>query len=70
MCERDVYVESLVELHRPGLVAKLNKTMDGTQDASNAWQKLWGEHLFFVRASKTGSDAGICGRRDGILTKQ
>ena len=26
-------------------VAKLNKTMYGTQDASNAWQKLWCEHL-------------------------
>ena len=45
MCERDVYVEPLAELHRPGLEAKLNKTMYGTQDASNAWQKLWGEHL-------------------------
>ena len=45
MCERDVYVEPLAELHRPGLVANLNKTMYGTQDASNAWQKLWGEHL-------------------------
>ena len=45
MCGRDVYVETPVELHRPGLVAKLNKTMYGTQDASNAWQKLWGEHL-------------------------
>ena len=45
VCERDVYVEPLAELHRPGLVAKLNKTMYGTQDASNAWQKLWGEHL-------------------------
>ena len=45
VCERDVYVEPPAELHRPGLVAKLNKTMYGTQDASNAWQKLWGEHL-------------------------
>ena len=45
VCERDVYVEPLAELHRPGLVAKLNKTMYGTQDASNAWKKLWGEHL-------------------------
>ena len=45
VCERDVYVEPPSELHRPGLVAKLNKTMYGTQDASNAWQKLWGEHL-------------------------
>ena len=34
--ERDVYVEPPAELHRPGLVAKLNKTMHGTQDASNA----------------------------------
>ena len=40
--ERDVYVEPPSELHRPGLVAKLNKTMYGTQDASNAWKKLWG----------------------------
>ena len=45
VCERDVYVEPPSELHRPGLVGKLNKTMYGTQDASNAWQKLWGEHL-------------------------
>ena len=45
VCERDVYVEPLAELHRPGLVAKVNKTMYGTQDASNAWQKLWGEQL-------------------------
>ena len=45
VCERDVYVEPLAELRRPGLVAKLNKTMHGTKDASNAWQKLWGEHL-------------------------
>ena len=45
VCELDVHVEPLGELHRPGLVAKLNKTMYGTQDASNAWQKLWGEHL-------------------------
>ena len=45
VCERDVYVEPPAELHRPGLVAKLNKTMYGTQDASNAWQKLWCEHL-------------------------
>ena len=36
VCERDVYDD----LHRPGLVAKLNKTMYGTQDASNAWQKV------------------------------
>ena len=43
--ERDVYVEPPSELHRPGLVAKLIKTMYGTQDASNAWQKLWGEHF-------------------------
>ena len=45
VCERDVYVEPPAELHRPGLLAKLNKTMYGTQDASNAWQKLWSEHL-------------------------
>ena len=41
VCERDVYVKPPSELHRLGLVAKLNKTMYGTQDASNAWQKLW-----------------------------
>ena len=45
VCERDVYVEPPSELHRPGLVAKLNKTMYGRQDASNAWQKLWCEHF-------------------------
>ena len=43
--QRDVYVELPSELHRPGLVGKLNNTMYGTQDASNAWQKLWSEHL-------------------------
>ena len=36
VCERHVYVEPPSELHRPGLVGKLNKTMYGTQDASNA----------------------------------
>ena len=45
VCERDVYVEPPSEVHRPGLVAKLNKTMIGTQDVSNGWKKLWGEHL-------------------------
>ena len=45
VCEREVYVEPPSELHRPGLVAKLNKTIYGAQDASNAWQKLWREHL-------------------------
>ena len=45
MCKRDVYVEPPSELHRLGLVAKLNNTMYGTQDASNAWHKLWGKHL-------------------------
>ena len=45
VCERDVNMEPPSELHRPGLVAKLNKTMCGTQDTSNAWQKLLGEHL-------------------------
>ena len=38
-------MEPSAELHRPGLAAKLNKTMYGTQDASTAWQKLCGEHL-------------------------
>ena len=45
VCERDVYVEPLAELYRSGLVAKLSKTMYGTQAASNAWQKLWDENL-------------------------
>ena len=45
VCERDVYVEPPSELHRPGLVAKLNKTMYGRQDTSNAWQKLWCENF-------------------------
>ena len=45
MCERDGCVEPPSELHRPGLVARLNKTMFGTQDVSNAWKKLWREHL-------------------------
>ena len=30
---------------QPGVCGKLNKTMYGTQDAINAWQKLWGEQL-------------------------
>ena len=34
VCERDAHVEPPCEL-----------TMYGTQDANNAWQKLWGEHL-------------------------
>ena len=42
--ERDVYVEPPSDLHRPGLVAKLIKTLYGTLEASNALQKLWGEH--------------------------
>ena len=45
VCERDVYVQPPPELHRPGYVAKLKKTMYGTQDASNAWQRQWGEQL-------------------------
>ena len=40
VCERDVYVEPPSEIHRPGLVAKLDKTMYGTHNASIAWQKL------------------------------
>ena len=45
VCERDVFVEPLSELHRPGFVAKLNNTMYGTQDSRNMWQKLWCEQL-------------------------
>ena len=45
VCERDVYVEPPSELHRPGLVAKLKKTMYGRRDTSNAWQKLWCERF-------------------------
>ena len=45
VCERDVYVEPPSELHRPGLVAKLNKTVLRADDESNAWKKLWAEHL-------------------------
>ena len=54
MCERDVYEEPHSELHRTGLVAKLNKTMYETQDGSNAWQKLWGEHLRSSRFELAG----------------
>ena len=43
--ERDGCVEPPSDLHRFGLAAKLNKTMFGTQDVSNAWKKLWREHL-------------------------
>ena len=45
VCEHDVYVEPPAELPRPCFVVNLNKTMYGTQDAINAWQKLWCEHL-------------------------
>ena len=45
VCDRDVYVEPPSELHRPGLVGKLNKTVYGPQDASNAWQKLRGAQI-------------------------
>ena len=45
MCDRDVCVEPPSLLHRPGLVLKLNKTMYGTQDASDAWRKLLGERF-------------------------
>ena len=44
-CVNALFTLNHLLLHRPGLVVKLNKTMYGTQDASNAWQKLWGEHL-------------------------
>ena len=40
-----VYAQPPSELARPGFLAKLNKTMYGTQDASNVWQKTWGEQL-------------------------
>ena len=57
VCERDFYVEPPKELQRTGLVAKHNKTMYGTQDASNAWQKLWCEQIrsngFELGASKS-----------------
>ena len=46
VCERDGCVEPPSELHRPGLVARLKKDdVYGTQDASNAWKKLWREHF-------------------------
>ena len=50
VCERDVYVEPRSESQRLGL-GKLNKTMYGTQDASNAWQKLLGEIISSQTAS-------------------
>ena len=79
VCERDVYVEPPAELHRPGLVAKFNKTMYGTQDASNAWQKLWGEHLrnngFELGASnpalyKSGLVNGFCHGDDFVTAAE
>eukprot|EP00971_Amphidinium_carterae_P307152 6104249-Amphidinium_carterae.2 len=39
VCVRDVYVKPPPELHREGFLAKVNKTMYGTQDASKVWQK-------------------------------
>ena len=58
--ERDVYVEPHLELHRPGFVGKLNKTVYGTQDASNAWQKLWGEHLRSNGIELGASNPALC----------
>ena len=60
VCERNVYVEPPSELHRPGLVAELNKTMYGTQDVSNAWQKLWGEHLRSNGFELGASNPALC----------
>ena len=60
VCERDVYIEPPAELHRPGLVVKLNQTMYGTQDASNAWQKLWGEHLRSNDFELGASNPALC----------
>eukprot|EP00971_Amphidinium_carterae_P087477 1730811-Amphidinium_carterae.1 len=45
VCGREMYLRPPEELHRPGLLAKLNKTMYGTQDASNVLQKTLGDHL-------------------------
>ena len=41
VCGRDVYVDPFSELHRLVFVAKLNKTMYGTQDSRNMWQQIW-----------------------------
>ncbi len=43
--EREVFVRPPPELHKEGMVAKLNRTMYGTQDAARIWMKTWGEHL-------------------------
>ena len=59
VCERDVSVEPLAELRRPGLVAKLNKTMYGTQDASNAWQKSAAMALSLVQAIQRCADQSL-----------
>ena len=60
MCERDVYVEPPSDLHRSGLAAKLIKTMYGTQDASNAWKKLWGKHLRSSGFELVASNPALC----------
>ena len=43
--ERDVYVQPPPELARPGMLAKLKKTMYGTEDAAEIWQETWGQHF-------------------------
>ena len=55
-----VYVEPPSELHRPRLVAKLNKAMYGTQDASSAWQKLWSEHTRSNGFELGASNPALC----------
>ena len=71
MFQRDVYVEPPTEIHRPGLVVKLNKTMFGTQDASNAWKKLWGEHLRSVALALSSLQAiQRCAAADQIRAVQ
>eukprot|EP00975_Prorocentrum_lima_P003347 736368-Prorocentrum_lima.AAC.1 len=44
-CQREIYANLPEELARDGCIARLRKTMYGTQDASQIWQFTWGEHL-------------------------
>ena len=41
IAERDIYTNLPDELHEDGYVAKLVKTMYGTQDAARIWGETW-----------------------------
>ena len=43
--EREVYTNLPEDMAQGGFVAKLQRTMYGTQDASNIWGEAWVTHL-------------------------